>query len=68
MRVMVIGKATKETEAQNSPLDVEGAAERFEAMEKYTEELVKAGIVLAGDGSSRAGSASGSTSMGPRSR
>jgi hypothetical protein len=50
MRVMVIGKATKETEAQNSPLDVEGGAELFEAMEKYTEELVKAGIVLAGDG------------------
>ena len=50
MRVMVIGKATKETEAQNSPLDVEGGAALFEAMEKYTEELVKAGIVLAGDG------------------
>jgi hypothetical protein len=50
MRVMVIGKATKETEAQNSPLDVEGAVELFEAMEKYTAELVKAGIVLAGDG------------------
>ena len=50
MRVMVLGKATKETEAQDSPLDVEGAAELFEAMEKYTEELVKAGIVLAGDG------------------
>ena len=50
MRVMVIGKATKETEAQNSPVDMEGAAEMFEAMEKYTEELVKAGIVLAGAG------------------
>jgi len=35
--------------SQNSPLDVEGAAELLEAMEKYTEELVKAGIVLAGD-------------------
>ncbi len=50
MRVMVIGKATKQTEAQNTPLDVEGGAEMFKAMEKYTEELVKAGIVLAGDG------------------
>jgi hypothetical protein len=50
MRVMVIGKATKETEAQNTPLDVAGGAEMFEAMEKYTEELVKAGIVVAGDG------------------
>jgi hypothetical protein len=47
---MVIGKATKHTEAQNSPLDMEGSAEMFEAMEKYTHELVKAGIVLAGDG------------------
>ena len=46
----VIGKATKETEAQNSPLDVEGAAELFEAMEKYNQELLDAGIVLAGDG------------------
>ena len=50
MRVMVIGKATKETEAQKSPLDVEGAAELFEAMEKYNQELLNAGIVLAGDG------------------
>jgi hypothetical protein len=50
MRVMVIVKATKETEAENSPLEMEGAAEMFEAMGKYNEELVKAGIMLAGDG------------------
>ena len=50
MRVMVIGKATKETEAQNSPLDLQGAAERFEAMEKYNEALVKAGVMLSGHG------------------
>jgi hypothetical protein len=47
---MVIVKATKEAEAQNTPLEMEGAAEMFEAMGKYNEELVKAGIMLAGDG------------------
>jgi hypothetical protein len=50
MRVMVIVKATKQSEAENNPFDVEGAAEMFEAMGKYNEELVKAGIMLAGDG------------------
>ena len=50
MRVMVIGKATKESEAEDNPFDVEGAAEMFEAMGKYNEELVKAGIMLAADG------------------
>ena len=50
MRVMVIVKATKEAEAQNTPLEMKGAAEMFEAMGKYNEELVKAGIMLAGDG------------------
>ena len=62
MRVMVIVKATKESEAEDNPFDVEGAAEMFEAMGKYNEELVKAGIMLAGDGSSRASSGSGCTS------
>ena len=50
MRVMVIVKATKESEAENTPLGMEGGAELFAAMEKYNEELVKAGIVLAADG------------------
>ena len=50
MRVMVIVKATKESEAENTPLEMAGAAEMFEAMGKYNEELVKAGIMLAGDG------------------
>jgi len=50
MRVMVIVKATKESEAEDIPFDVEGATEMFEAMGKYNEELVKAGIMLAGDG------------------
>src|SRR6476659_10515291 len=50
MRVMVIVKATKKSEAEDNPLEMEGAAEMFEAMGKYNEELVKAGIMLAGDG------------------
>ena len=50
MRVMVIVKATRESEAENTPLEMEGAAEMFEAMGKYNEELVKAGILLSGDG------------------
>ena len=50
MRVMVIVKATRESEAENSPLEMEGAAEMFEAMGKFNEELVKAGIMVSGDG------------------
>jgi hypothetical protein len=45
MRVMIIGKATKDTEAGVPP-----SKELFAAMEKYNEELVKAGIVLASEG------------------
>jgi hypothetical protein len=48
MRVMVIVKATKESEAEQLPMT--GHEEMFEAMGKYNEELVKAGIMLAGDG------------------
>ena len=50
MRVMVIVKATKESEAQDNPFEMEGFAEMFEAMGKYNEELIKAGLMLAGDG------------------
>jgi hypothetical protein len=42
MRFMVIGKATKESEAGILP-----KPEAFAAMGKYNEELVKAGILLA---------------------
>ncbi|MCK9908283.1 YciI family protein [Microbacteriaceae bacterium K1510] len=45
MRVMVIVKATKDSEAGVMP-----TTELFEAMGKYNEELVKAGVMLAGDG------------------
>ncbi|WP_243369360.1 YciI family protein [Microvirga solisilvae] len=45
MRVMVLVKATKDSEAGLMP-----SAELFEAMGKFNEELVKAGIMQAGDG------------------
>ena len=50
MRVMVLVKASKESEAESHPLDMEGAEEIFEQMGRFNEELIKAGIVLAGDG------------------
>jgi len=45
MRVMVIVKATKNSEAGQPP-----SAELLGAMGKYNEELVKAGVMLAGEG------------------
>ena len=45
MRFMIIGKATKESEAGILP-----KPEAFEAMGEYNEELVKAGILLAAEG------------------
>jgi hypothetical protein len=45
MRVMVIVKATKDSEAGVPP-----SRELLTQMGKYNEELVKAGIMLAGDG------------------
>jgi len=45
MRFMVIVKATKHSEAGQMP-----SMELIQAMGKYNEELVKAGVMLAGDG------------------
>ncbi len=45
MRFMIIGRATKESEAGILP-----KPEVFAAMQKYNEELVKAGILLAAEG------------------
>jgi hypothetical protein len=45
MRVMVLGKASKDTEAGVMP-----TAQAWEEMEQFNEELVKAGIVLAAEG------------------
>lgn len=48
MRVMVIVKATKDSEA-GLKMDADTTA-MFEAMGKYNEELVNAGIMVSGDG------------------
>jgi hypothetical protein len=45
MNVMVLGKATKESESGEF-----GSAEDFAAMDEYNKALVEAGIVLAADG------------------
>lgn len=45
MRFMIIGKATKESEAGTLP-----SAEAFAAMQEYNEALVKSGILLAAEG------------------
>jgi hypothetical protein len=45
MRVMVIAKATEDSEKGVPP-----TAEAFEAMDRFTEELVKAGVMVAGAG------------------
>ena len=45
MRVMVFGKATEDGEKSAPP-----TAEAFAAMDRFTEELVKAGIMVAGAG------------------
>ena len=45
MRVMVLVKATTDSEAGVMP-----SAEQLEAMGRYNEELVEAGVMLSGDG------------------
>ena len=45
MKVMVLGKATERSEAGEF-----GTAEEFAAMDQFNEQLVEAGVVLAGDG------------------
>ena len=45
MRVMVFGKATEDSEKGVPP-----TMEAFEAMERFTEELVAAGVLVAGAG------------------
>ena len=53
MRVMVVIKATKNSEAGILPGDPRAPAgyeKLFEEMGKFNEELVKAGVMLAGDG------------------
>ena len=45
MRVMVFGKATEDSEKGAAP-----TAEAFAAMDRFTEELVEAGVLVAGAG------------------
>ena len=45
MKVMVLGKATERSEAGEF-----GTAEEFAAMDLFNQQLVEAGVVLAGDG------------------
>jgi hypothetical protein len=45
MKVMVLGKATEQSEAGEM-----GSPEEFVAMNQFTEKLVEAGVLLAGDG------------------
>ena len=45
MRVMVFGKATEDSDKGGPP-----TAEAFAAMDRFTEELVKAGVLVAGAG------------------
>jgi len=45
MRFMVMGRATKESEA-----GIPAKAEAYEAMGKYNDDLVKAGVLLAAEG------------------
>lgn len=47
MRVMVLVKATHDSETEEAPVS---SAELLEAMERYNNQLADAGIMLAGDG------------------
>ena len=48
MRVMVLVKATEDSEAGRMPMPE--TRQMFEAMGKFNDELIKAGVMLAGDG------------------
>ena len=61
MRVMVLGKATG-----NSEKGVPPTAEAFAAMDRFTEELVKAGILVAGAGLKNSAEAKRVVCEGPR--
>ena len=63
MRVMVFGKATEDSENGAPP-----TAEAFAAMDRFTEELVKAGIMVAGAGLQNNAQAKRVTSDGSGSR
>jgi hypothetical protein len=61
MRVMVFGKATDDSEKGAPP-----TKEAFEAMDRFTEELVKAGVLVAGAGLKNSAEARRIVCEGPR--
>ena len=61
MRVMVFGKATEGSEKGAPP-----TAEAFAAMDQFTEELVKAGVLVAGAGLKNSAQAKRIVLDGPR--
>ena len=61
MRVMVFGKATDDSEKGVPP-----TAEAFAAMDRFTEELVKAGVFVAGAGLKNGAEAKRIVCDGPR--
>jgi len=63
MRVMVFGKASQDSEKGAAP-----TAEAFEAMARFTEELVKAGVFVAGAGLKNTGEAKRIVFDGPSRR
>ena len=63
MRVMVFAKATEDSEMGVSPTPE--TTEVFEAMGRFNEELVKAGVMLAGDGLKPAAQGKRMRSMAP---
>ena len=63
MRVMVFGKATEDSEKGAAP--TAEALEAFAAMDRFTEELVKAGVLVAGAGLKNNAQANGIVCEGP---
>ena len=61
MRVMVFAKATEDSEKGVPP-----TAEAFQAMDRFTEELVKAGVMVAGAGLKNSAQAKRIAFDGPR--
>jgi hypothetical protein len=64
MRVMVFGKATEETEKGMAPTPE--ALEAFAAMDRFQEELVKAGVFVAAAGLKNSAQAKRIVCEGPR--
>ena len=64
MRVMVIAKATEDSE-KGGEKGVPPTSEAFEAMDRFTEELVQAGVFVAGAGLKNSAQAKRTVTDGP---